>query len=1033
MGYSLSDLGDDLKSGFDYLVNPFVAAGNDLLEKTGEWIIDKLTPDVDYNDRKLNSRSPTTARRVIYGTARVGGQVVYIDSDGTDSKDLHMVVVLAGHYCDSIDDVYFGETISTDPKYSGKHQLHKSSNGTVPAALLSYLSSKGVNNYKYTNMTYVYCVFDYDDEVYQGIPQITATVKGKQVYDPRTTLTQYSENAALCQLDWIKNYMGATDEFISEQSVIDAANISDELVAAVNGGTEPRFALNGTISQSGSKIESLSKMSVNSGIFPAYRQGQWIFQPQVYVAPEVDAIISETELISDLSVSTGSDKQDKVNTIKGTYIDEATNFEQIEYPTIQTPTYLEEDKEQLEQSIDYPMINSGTQCRRLSKVLLEQSRRSITVSGTFRFSVLDHEIGDRVKLNYAPFGWAEKIFKVTNRDISSFSGVELTLKEDDPDIYAWVEGDALETHVPPFLDLPNADFIAPPTNFALTESLYTANTQAAVKARVNFTWLAGDTSARNYEIQGNYKGEGYQVLSSFISGLEFRYSDIETGDWIFRIRSVNSIGAKSTWVNLSYTVLGKQVPPSNVSSITAAQQPEGVALAWQAITDPDFLLYELRLDEGFGEDGAIYSGTQLNYLDLQRPTGVTYYIRALDTSGNYSDMSAQFTPEITGPNKLSSLVASSTYNNVFLQWSTADAIYPVRTYRIRKGESFDTAEVIGESSGTFEVVIENDNGAFRYWVYAVDVAGNEGPAISTVANVDNPPDYVLRDDDYIDFSKMDTLDNVAVGSGSGGFKWDDTTLRWDDTTLRWDDGPSLDLIGPVNNTESFGENMTRSGLADPEEDKSWDDITQPWNDEALLWNDIGGDPYGKKIENGYTHWLEPALANGLAERIIDFEALIPSSRITVTVETDIIKAGATVTTVLSTSDDGISWIEYGDDQLEIQSSNFQYLRVQLKFDSPTSDGIAIVNSVRFRLDTKQKTDQGLTSVFAADVDGTIIYLNKDFIDIESIVATPKAVDAKIAVATFDDVGNQDQFKVLVFERATGNRVDAQVSWNARGV
>jgi len=104
----------------------------------------------------------------------------------------------------------------------------------------------------------------------------------------------------------------------------------------------------------------------------------------------------------------------------------------------------------------------------------------------------------------------------------------------------------------------------------------------------------------------------------------------------------------------------------------------------------------------------------------------------------------------------------------------------------------------------------------------------------------------------------------------------------------------------------------------------------------------------------------------------------------------------------------------------------------MDINAPASKGIIRINNVRFRLDVKQKTDQGQADVFASDSGGTEVLLNKSFIDLDAVVATPKAVDAKIAVTQFDDVGNPDRFKVLVFDRATGNRVDATISWQARG-
>ncbi len=51
----------------------------------------------DLNDRGIMTRSPTSARQIIYGQAKVSGTVVFLATSGAKNEYLHIVVTLAGH------------------------------------------------------------------------------------------------------------------------------------------------------------------------------------------------------------------------------------------------------------------------------------------------------------------------------------------------------------------------------------------------------------------------------------------------------------------------------------------------------------------------------------------------------------------------------------------------------------------------------------------------------------------------------------------------------------------------------------------------------------------------------------------------------------------------------------------------------------------------------------------------------------------------------------------------------------------------
>ncbi len=56
-------------------------------------------------------------------------------------------------------------------------------------------------------IAYLYCQLEFDRDAFpQGLPNISATVRGKKVFDPRDSSTAFSNNPALCIRDYLNRY-----------------------------------------------------------------------------------------------------------------------------------------------------------------------------------------------------------------------------------------------------------------------------------------------------------------------------------------------------------------------------------------------------------------------------------------------------------------------------------------------------------------------------------------------------------------------------------------------------------------------------------------------------------------------------------------------------------------------------------------------------------------------------------------------------------------------------------------------------------
>lgn len=60
-------------------------------------------------DRELMIRSAVAPRRIIYGRDKVSGPIVYAEATGDKGQYLHLVIALAAHECDAVEDIYFND------------------------------------------------------------------------------------------------------------------------------------------------------------------------------------------------------------------------------------------------------------------------------------------------------------------------------------------------------------------------------------------------------------------------------------------------------------------------------------------------------------------------------------------------------------------------------------------------------------------------------------------------------------------------------------------------------------------------------------------------------------------------------------------------------------------------------------------------------------------------------------------------------------------------------------------------------------
>jgi hypothetical protein len=394
--------------------------------------------DSSLSDRSQMVRSPISARTIVYGKSRVSGTIVYLSTTGTKNEFLHIVLTLAGHEVEAIDEVYFNDELvpltGNTPTgfYAGVARVNKkrgvpgdTADADLIADTASLTDGKWTSDHKLSGIAYLYVRLTWDAEKFpSGIPNISAVIRGKKVLDPRTATTAYSANAALCLRDYLTDTalgMGMTAAEVDDTAFGVAATICEEQVQILPLSPtvyENRYEANGVIVTSASPDENIGKLLSAMGGLIAYTGGRIVPYASAYRIPTVT--LTEKHFVGPLNVQTRTSARDRVNSVKGVYVSETNNWQVTDFPTISSATYVTADNNNVFfRDVVLPFTTSPSCAQRLAVLELRRAREEITFSARFRLEAMQVRAGDTVMITNEKLGWSSKVFEVMEWNFAS--------------------------------------------------------------------------------------------------------------------------------------------------------------------------------------------------------------------------------------------------------------------------------------------------------------------------------------------------------------------------------------------------------------------------------------------------------------------------------------------------------------------------------------------------------------------------------------------------------------------------------------
>lgn len=294
-----------------------------------------------------------------------------------------------------------------------------------------------------------------EPEFQSGPPQVTVTLRGKKLYDPRLDSTQpggsgpqrfdnpathtWSANNALATADFLSAQYGkrARKEHVIWPSVMASANACDT-PATYGSTTQALYTCHGAFSTAQDPDATLEALCQSMAGF-ATLNGGWYLQAGAYTAPVM--VLTDADNAGPVELAPVPGLMDVANGVRGRFYDPTRFWQLTDYTPYQNSGFISADGGEAWESLDLPFTDSALRCHQLARVLVERGRGTSLVFPA-KLRALRLKPGQRVTLTVSKLGITSEVFRVVKREYGDGGPVRLALVRDDPSFYDLVDAPA---------------------------------------------------------------------------------------------------------------------------------------------------------------------------------------------------------------------------------------------------------------------------------------------------------------------------------------------------------------------------------------------------------------------------------------------------------------------------------------------------------------------------------------------------------------------------------------------------------------
>ena len=665
----------------------------------------------------VNKQSNNANIPVVYGTRKVGGVRVFLETSGTDNQYLYGALVMCEGEINAISSIIVddntvtfsgsfahGTTITSNDSRFGTNIRIQPFFGTddqVASSLLTTLSS-WTSNHRLRGLCYLAFRIEWSNDLFTGIPNIQAIIQGRKIstFDSSSNETtgQFSTNPAFCLLDYLRNERfgkGIPLTDIDIPSFYSASQVAVTQVTPFSGGSQINlFDCNAVIDTGQKLIDNTRTILKGMRGFLPYTQGK--YKLIIETTGSSVLTLNEDNIIGGIKVSS-SRKNEKFNRVQVNFVNPDKNFQSdtIVYDTDHSTLKTADGGFLQEGVVDLPTITNPYQALEFGEIVLKRSRDNLGLQLTANYQAMNLAIGDLVAVTHSITGFSSKVFRVMGMAINPSFEVSLSLIEHDDSWYTFSE--KTEVASVPNTSFPNPFTVQAPASITLSDELIEYS-EGIVITRLNIVIGAStDNFVQYYVVEAKKSTEtDFKIIGQ---GTELNYEMLNVVDDItynVRCRAINTLGVSSSSITANRKIVGATEPPNDVQNFSVNMLGSSqMQLNWDANTDLDISFYEIRYQN-------VTSNAQwnksVNWLQVPRTSGTSittntrsgaFLIKAVDKLGNESNNATV----------IFSNIAQITENFKDIQTLTED---------ITAG-TFDSDVALTDSSGTNSIVLDTKN------------------------------------------------------------------------------------------------------------------------------------------------------------------------------------------------------------------------------------------------------------------------------------------------------------------------------------
>ena len=688
---------------------------------------------------------------IVYGTRKVGGNVVFLETSGTDNQYLYMALVLSEGEVADIDAIFINDnqvtwsgdiadntqiTVGSGDAnfFSGSSLItcepHFGSDSQTASSLLSTLSS-WTSNHRLRGLCYLAIRFEWNQDKFGSLPTVQAVVKGKKVYNPNldSTVTggsgshrkddnstwEYSDNPILQLLDYLRNDrfgMGIANSYF-DSNFADwqtATDVCDANITPYSGASQiDLMDSHAVVDTSKKAIDNVKNFIRGARAYLNFSGG--IYNVLVETTGSASITLTEDNIIGGISVKS-KNKNSRYNRVIVNFTNPDKNYQSdtAQFPPVDETGLASADQHAtmktadggllLEGRFDFTMLTSPYQAQEMAEIILRRSRSSLDISLIADATALDLAVGDIVNITHATPSFSAKPFRVQGLNVNSNYTVTMQCSEHQDSFYTF--GTQQEVASIPNTTLPNPFVIQPPASVTLSDQLIEYNDGTVIVALDVTIGASPDNFIDFYQVEYKLSTDSDFIIYAQGSGLNHRVLNvIDQQTYDVRVKAVNSAGVSSTFVSAQRKIVGAIAPPSDITDFSCNVSGQEAHLSWEAVTDLDLAFYNLRFSEE--TDGtADWQNSVALVEKISRPaTSIsvpvrqgTYLIKAVDKLGNFSSNATAI---------ISNVTSAINFNNI-----TTQAEHPTfggtftDTILVDDAIELDSTELFDSASGNFD-------------------------------------------------------------------------------------------------------------------------------------------------------------------------------------------------------------------------------------------------------------------------------------------------------------------------------------------